>query len=97
MSQLYRIGVIGSKKAGGRRYVSGTAEAIELSGRAEALQQWAQQIEQLNERWLKLAEQFELELGHVLTPGSSVELRFTSLTKGNIKVQAAVRSGPRAR
>ena len=34
MTDLYRIAVIGSKP---RRYISGTAENIELSGRADAL------------------------------------------------------------
>lgn len=35
-ASLYRIGVI-STKGGDRRYVSGTAERIELSGRRDAL------------------------------------------------------------
>jgi hypothetical protein len=34
MTRLHRIAVVGSKP---RRYVSGTAEAIELQGRDEAL------------------------------------------------------------
>lgn len=36
MTTIYRIGVIGTK-GGQRRYVSGTANAIELAGRDDAL------------------------------------------------------------
>jgi hypothetical protein len=40
------------------------------------------------------AVRFEQELGSVLKPDTPYELRFTSLTKGQIRVQATVRSGP---
>ena len=36
MTELYRIGVIGTK-GGSRRYISGTADAIEMTGRNDAL------------------------------------------------------------
>jgi len=39
---------------------------------------------------------FNTELGAALQLETVYELRFTSLTRGNIKVQAALRSGPRA-
>jgi hypothetical protein len=42
------------------------------------------------------AVRFNTDLTAALKVGSSCELRFTSLTKGNIKVQAVVRSCPRA-
>lgn len=42
MTELYRIAVIGTK-GGNRRYISGTARAIELSGRREALH-WNKRI-----------------------------------------------------
>lgn len=42
------------------------------------------------------AVRFDVELGSVLKLETSYELRFTSLTKGNIKAQAVLRSGPRA-
>jgi hypothetical protein len=41
------------------------------------------------------AIRFDRELGDVLPLETQIELRFTSLTKGSINVQATVRSGPR--